>query len=829
MDNAGNTGTTRLIEDFNFGWKFAREDQQGAEAEAFDDTGWRDVRLPHDWSVEESFTQENAGGSTAFLPGGIGWYRKTFSLPATSVDKKTWIEFDGVYSNAGVWINGHFLGKRPYGYVEFIHDLSPYLNYGDPKNSIAIRVDRSAYIDCRWYPGSGIYRHVKLVTAEKVHIPPHGVFITTPLATAEKAEVLIRTEIANARGNSRTAQLKTTLMNEEGNPCAVQETEIVFDGAEKTKVEQRFVVETPSLWDIDAPAMYSALSEIADETGPLDGCSIPFGIRTIAYDAEKGFFLNGRSVKFKGVCLHHDGGLVGAAVPPGVWERRLKSLKKAGCNALRTAHNPPSAEFLDLCDRIGFLVQNEAFDEWDNPKDKRHNYNQKAAEEVTRGYTEYFDEWAEADVESMVLRDRNHPCVVMWSIGNEIEWTYPRYGKAAGYWDGGVDAGYYYDLPPNDIETIKKTFAESGPGEHCLAETAARLAQAIREADTTRPVTANLVIPSVSHLSGYTDTLDVIGYSYRQAVYDYVHELYPEKPTLAAENWGQWHEWRAVAERDYLAGIFLWTGINYLGESHNWPNKASGSGLLDLAGFEKPSFQMFKSLWNDEPHLYIATLSQSDGAPYEQLEDGTIVSKKRNEKWMPMWGWHAVNEHWNYCEGDAVFVEVYTNCDEVELFLDGTSLGVRKLADVEDDRIMKWLVPYAPGKLTAIGKTAGGPVQCQLETAGDPTQIRLTADRSTLTADFYDVVHLTAQLCDAAGLPVRSEERELTFDIQGDCRLLGVDNGATDSVQDYQANNCTTSQGRCLLILQAGDRAGEVVVTASSGGLQSQSVKLRLG
>jgi hypothetical protein len=426
----------------------------------------------------------------------------------------------------------------------------------------------------------------------------------------------------------------------------------------------------------------------------------------------------------------------------------------------------------------------------------------------------------------MVRRDRNHPSVVMWSIGNEIEWTYPRYRVASGYWDDEIEADWQFDPPPLDVPAMRARFEAADPGEYQLATVAHQLSGWIKELDTTRPVTANLVLPCVGHWSGFTDALDIVGYSYRQAIYDYAHQKYPEKMLFGSENYGQWHEWKAALDREYIPGIFLWTGIDYLGEAREWPAKGSPAGLLDLACFPKPRFHMFKSLWRDEPQIYIATVKLAD-SPYEVLDDGQVVHKRRSERWQPTWHWHDVNEHWNYQEGDRVVVEAYSNCPEVELFVNGLSAGVRRLADV-DDRILKWSLPYQAGKVIAVGKAGGEEVRYELITAGPPTVLRLETDKTRLKADGYDVAHLTAQLCDAAGTPVRAEEREIAFELEGACRLLGVDNGSNASVQDYQSTHCVTAQGRCLLIVQSTGQAGTAMVTASGEGQQGQSIKLTL-
>ena len=817
----------RVTQDFNFGWKFSRGDSPEATLPAFDDSAWRDIRLPHDWSVEESFTQEETAGATAFLPGGIGWYRKRFTLPQEAQGKVTWIEFDGVYNNAKVWINGHPLGQRPYGYIPFRYDLTGHLTYGDKPNVLAVRADRSAFVDCRWYPGSGIYRKVKLVTTHPIHVPQWGSYVTTPVAEADQAEVMVRTTVKNSSPLPAKVSVELRLVDADHRCVGENSKETRLLAGETRDVEQLILVTKPKLWDTNNPHLYVVATEIKQDGQVLDRCQTTFGIRSLVYDAQKGFFLNGKQRLFKGVCLHHDGGLVGAAVPDGVWVRRLKALKEAGCNAIRTAHNPPSEAFLDLCDRMGFLVQDEAFDEWDNPKDKRNNYNQQKAEKVTAGYTRYFEKWAEADIKSMVLRDRNHPCIVMWSLGNEIEWTYPRYGQSTGYWEKKNKVNYYDDEPPYDVETIKKNFYARDFGKRDLADTAGNLARWVREIDTTRPVTANLVIPSVSSFSGYTDALDVIGYSYRQSVYDYGHRHYPDKMIIGTENWTQWHEWKPVIEKSYIHGIFLWTGIAYLGESGRWPSKGSNSGLLDFAGFKKPSWHMFRTLWNDEPHVYITT-KELEKSIYKWDEEQQQIIEKTPGAWKRRhWGWYPVNSHWNYQKDEPVVVEVYTNCPEVELFVNGLSQGIHKLAHAED-RVLKWKTTYTAGTITAVGTKDGKRVDWQIKTSQQAAGIELTADKPIMASDFYDVVNITAQLVDQNGVPVTVEDRELVFDIQGDVRRLGVDNGSSTIDQDYQTNHCKTSQGRCLLVLQSKDKNGKVKVTATAGDITSQCLEIQI-
>ncbi len=798
--------------DFNANWSFFLGDVPEAKQLDYDSSSWRTLCLPHDWSVEHPFRQEQAGGATAFLPGGIGWYRKAFYLPESQRDQITWIEFDGIYNNSEVWINGHSLGMRPYGYVPFSYELTEHLRYGAETNVIAVRVDRSAYLDCRWYPGSGIYRDVKLVSAPKVHIPQWGTYVTTPVVDSARAEVVVATTVRNQDDAPQAIQLATSLqlLGNEGALTSSSVERIVDAGAEVT-IEQLFELHDPELWDTESPTLYTAQSELISDLGQ-DVTTTTFGIRHIRYDSDTGFYLNGKPTLLKGVCLHHDGGCVGAAVPLAVWERRLRKLKALGCNAIRTAHNPPSEAFLDLCDRMGFVVQDEIFDEWDYPKDKRKNYKQVAASAETEGYTRYFREWDCRDTEAMMRRDRNHPCIVMWSLGNEIEWTYPGYGDAAGYWTEGLKANYYWDLPPHDDDKRREVFATDERGEYRLAESAARLAEVVRAWDTTRPVTANMVMPSVSQFSGYADLLDIDGYSYRQVVYEYCRERSPAKLIVGTENWAQWSEWKPVLDHDYVAGIFIWPGISYLGEAPAWPQKANDCGLLDLAGFEKPSYQYFRSLWHEAPMVHITTIRLKDSC-YRVDGTGSIVENPDNPR-PRQWLWPTLHEHWNYGEGEEIYVEIYSNCDSVELSLNGRSVGVKNLIDCED-RIFRWVVPYEAGELSAVASSTGSPdVRGSLATTGKPETILLSIERPQSPEAAGTAVHLIAELADADGEPVRSTEREIAFSVDG-ARILGIDNGSSYSVQDYQSDRCETHKGRCLVVLKPeGDRS-TFTVTAS--------------
>ncbi|MDZ8117876.1 sugar-binding domain-containing protein [Pontiella agarivorans] len=808
-------------QNFSNGWKFLPGDVPSAKNAAFDDSAWRELDLPHDWSVEYSFTTNHAGGCTAFLPGGIGWYRKTFEVSAAEKGQIFRIDFDGVYNNSEVWINGHYLGKRPFGYIPFSYELTEYLNYGG-KNTVAVRVDRSAYLDCRWYPGSGIYRDVKWVAHGPVHIEQYGVFVTT-----RGDRVQVDVTLKNRMNAAEPVLLKVDLQDAAGKSVGFQTLEMDLAAGAPAVGTLAFTVGNPERWEPDHPYLYRAEVEVVSGDRVLDRATTGFGIRDIYNDPDKGFFLNGEHMRIKGVCLHHDGGAVGAAVPDAVWERRLRYLKEAGCNAIRTAHNPPSEAFLDLCDRMGFLVQDEAFDEWFNPKDKRHNFNAKDVDDLTRGYSEEFGDWAERDIKAMVLRDRNHPSIIQWSIGNEIEWTYAGYSDATGYWDKENEVSYYWDLPPFSAEEIRERFSVSQKrqGEHILAEQAADLSRWIKELDTTRPVTANMVMPSVSHFSGYADALDVVGYSYRTVLNEWGHEHYPEKMICGTENWVQWEEWKSVLENEHIAGVFLWTGIDYLGESRDWPKRSTASGMLNTAGFRKPRYWFFKTFWKeDEPLVYIAAQPQADSNYL--LKNDEVVENPENPR-DKKWWWPEVSNHWNFEVGEPVYIELYSNCEENELFLNGKSLGVRKLADHED-RLLKWIVPFEEGSLKAVGRNNGQVAAIKtLHTAAEAVAVRLKLDKKTLRADGRDAVHCVAEVVDEKGRSVRHRTHRVRFSVEGDARNIGVDNGNSSSVQDFQSDRCETDQGRVLMMLQAGKTKGDIVVNASVDGLKGATVRIQ--
>lgn len=821
--------STRQITDFNADWRFVLDDKDAFSTVRFDDSDWQLLNLPHDWSIKQKFDQ-SYDGATAYLPGGTGWYRKNFKTIKRHIDNTSYLYFDGVYANSTVWINGHKLGGRINGYIPFYFDISSHLNPLGQQNTVAVRVEHENYIDSRWYTGSGIYRDVQLITTDKLHIDIWGSYITTPEITDNRALVNLELTINNRHQQDKTFEIVTRIYDQNNLVVAVTNDKQTLGSSELVRqtFEQQLQIEDPIRWHTDSPHLYTAVHQIKLDGKEVDKYSTKFGIREIRFDANKGFFLNGKSMKIKGVNLHHGAGLVGTAIPDDVLRRRFLKLKEAGVNAIRTAHNPVSQRFLDMCDELGLLVQAEIFDEWDNPKDKRLNQWERHDDKISRGYAEVFQTEAEADLKDAILRDRNHPAIIMWSIGNEIEWTYPRYKAATGYFDMNAQGNYFFNPPFISSDEITQRFHASKEGKFTLAKTAKKLSGWVKDVDNTRPVTANLILPSVSHVSGYTDALDIIGYSYRRVIYDYGHRLFPDKMIMGAENVVQWHEWQAIEERDFIAGTFLWTGIDYLGESHNaWPRKALESGMLDTAGFEKPSFHMMKTLWNDEPHIHITTQTEEKSL-YKKSENNDVVEKKPDTWDRRVWIWQDVNEHWNYKKDQLVIVEVLSNCESVELWLDNgkhaqQSLGVQTLSN-NPDRILKWAVPYQTGKLIAKGLN-GCHVTSELASASQPVTAKLVTDRTSLQVDNNQVAHITLQLLDASNNPVRHQEQKVAFVLSDNLELLGVDNGDSSSMQHYFASELTTHAGQALLIVRAKDNK-PATVTVNAKGLTANTINL---
>ena len=767
----------RLVADWDAAWLFAKGEFASAMSPSFDDSAWRSLSVPHDWSTEEPFRADYGSGN-GYAAGGIGWYRKHFRLDTAWQGRAVAVEFDGVYANAEVWLNGQFVGGRPYGYSSFAIELTPYLAFGSDDNVLAVRVDHSRFADSRWYTGSGIYRHVRLVVTDRLHIAHWGTFVSTPSVTADAATLRIETAVQNGRERAASFAVRVDILDGGGNVLATADQPGSLESLAAATLVQTVRLQRPRRWSLETPALYTLRTRVLDGAAVRDETLTTFGVRTITFTPDGGFALNDLPVKLKGVCLHHDAGPLGAAVPERVWERRLRALKELGVNAIRTSHNPPAPELLDLCDRIGLLVKDEALDEFTPTKNKWvAGWNQ--GEPGRYGYGEIFAEWGVRDVQDMVRRDRNHASVILWSIGNEID----------------------YPNDPFSHPVLGDRYRPANPRAENLVTAAAPLIAAVKALDATRPVTAALASIVMSNAVGLPDKLDVVGYNYQEDNYAADHATYPRRVIFGSENAHSYSAWAAVRDNAYVAGQFLWTGIDYLGEARAWPSRASGAGLLDLIGFKKPLAWFRQSLWSEKPMVYLCVPPPS----------GTRGS---------------ASEHWNWTAGSTVDVACYTNCAEVELTLNGKSLGVKPSAAAAEG-VLTWRVPYQPGVLEAVGRTNGRAVaRFALETAGPASRIALLPDVRQLRAGQRDIGHLEFQVVDAHGVRVPDAAQAVTFEVNGPAKILAVGNAELSDPESCHDNTHTTFQGRGLAILQSTATSGDVTVRATAPGLEPAVVVL---
>jgi beta-galactosidase len=769
--------TARVIKSFDSDWRFHQGEISGAEKTDFDDSSWRRLDVPHDWSIEGPFDKSNpTGGAGGFLPAGVGWYRKHFTLPMNDKDRRVFIEFDGVMANSDVWINDVHLGKRPYGYVSFGYELSAYLNFGSKPNTLAVRADNSRQPASRWYSGAGIYRHVRLVLTSPVHVTQWGTFVTTPAIAAQQASVHIVSKVINQSANAHLISLQTKIVAPSGEIVTRNETKsrLIAPG-ESLDIERDLIVRNPQRWDLDHPFIYRLVITVRESTRTEGTLAVDedvtlFGIREFKFDADTGFWLNGRNFKLKGVCIHHDGGAFGAAVPLRVWERRLEILKQLGVNAIRTAHNPPAPEFLDLCDRMGFVVMDELFDCWTvakNPYD----------------YHLYFKEWSIIDTRDTVRRDRNHPSIVVYSAGNEI-----------------------HDTPKPEI------------AKPILAS----LVAAFHEEDASRPVTQGLFRPNVSHDydNGLADLLDVVGQNYRENEILAAHRQKPSRKILGTENRHDRTVWLALRDNRPYAGQFLWTGIDYLGEAPGWPIVAHGSGLIDRTGKIRPLGFQRQSWWSDKPMVFItrrvAPTASSPTDPGYQPDP----QRRQQQVLFPDWTPTSLDPH-------NENVEIYSNCQTVELFLNGKSLGSKPRP--ADDSPRNWEVSFAAGTIKAVASNSGRVVAThELRTAGVPSAIILTSDRERITNSWDDLSHVTANVVDSNGVMVPGADNLIEFKVTGPGLVAAVDNGDNASHELFQASSRRAFQGECIAAIKAKASSGRLIITATSPGLRMGSITIRI-
>lgn len=789
---------------WNDDWKFALSDSvQDYSSPDSDDSTWRILSLPHDWSIEGDFSLDNPstpGGGA--LPGGIGWYRKTFTLPETDRGKVVYVDFDGVYRNSEVWINGHSLGFRPNGYVSFRYDLTPYLRYGSQPNVIVVKADNSEQPNSRWYSGSGIYRNVWLVKVNPVHVDNWGTFVHDMKISPEEATFSLEARIRNSSEADREAEVSTSIYDTR---------------MREASVDHQFSISNPKLWSPDSPSLYTAVTEVKVAGKVVDRYETVFGLRTFRWDSATGFYLNDKPLKIKGVCLHHDLGCLGAAVNTRAIERQLQIMKEMGVNAIRTSHNAPAPELLDLCDRMGLLVQDESFDMWERRKSPYD-------------YARYFAEWHERDLTDEILRDRNHASVFMWSIGNEVleQWSHADATEldlqAANLI---LNAGHAIDPALLKDTTLSR---QSLITRH--------LAAIVKRLDTSRVVTAgcNEVNPA-NHLFR-SDALDVLGFNYHEQYLEPFLRNFPgrklivsestsalmtrgyyempsdhiyirpeswDKPFEAPEHvcssydnchvpWGSTHEktWHLVKTLPHVSGLFVWTGFDYLGEPtpYWWPSRSSFFGIVDLAGFPKDVYYMYKSEWTDEPVLHIFP-------------------------------------HWNWKEGEPVDIwAYYNNADEVELYLNGKSLGVRQKTD--STYHVSWRVPFTPGTLRAVSRLGGKEVLVkEIHTAGEPARLVLTPDRSVIQADGSDLSFVTVDVCDIDGNRVPDATPLIRFSVEGPGEIAGTDNGDPNDPNSLRKPKRQAYYGKALVVIRNKGGQGDIHLKAIAEGLPEATVTIQ--
>ena len=768
----------RIVQQWDSDWRFAKGDFATAMSRAFDDHSWRGVTLPHDWSTEEPLSSSYGSGN-GFAAGGVGWYRKHFRLEESAREKLVTVDFDGIYDYSEIWVNGQFVGGRPYGYSSFQVQLSPYLRFGSNDNVLAVRVDHSRFADSRWYTGSGIYRNVRLTMTDNLHVAHWGTCITTPQITAKRALVQVETIVQNDSAESHSFTLRWEAVAPSGEIVATEEQRATAAPKTAATLKHSLKISQPLLWSPDAPLLYSLRCRVMEGSKIVDESENPFGIRSFIFDANNGFSLNGVAMKLKGVCLHHDAGPLGAAVPVPVLEHRLRLLKEIGVNAIRTSHNPPAPELLELCDRLGFLVMDEAFDEFTPAKNKWVE-GRNVGEASRFGYAELFKIWSVRDIQDMVRRDRNHPCIVLWSIGNEVD----------------------YANDPFSHPVLGQEYHPGNPPAQELAQCAKPLIAAVKELDTTRPVTAALANVAMSDAVGLGELLDVAGYNYQEQRYADDHKSRPRRILYGSENRHDYRAWLAVRDNKYVAGQFLWTGIDYLGEAGTWPNHASPPGLFDLCGFKKPLAWFRQSLWSDKPMVYLCV-----------RDSGTQDFRRR----LPA-------EHWNCASNSTATVLCYANCDEVELTLNGRTLGTKKMADANNGTLA-WQVPFEPGALKAFGRVKGKPVcDFELHTAGATARIELLPDKRTLETG--GICQIEVRIADEKGVRVLGSDVEVALELIGPARLLGFGNGNVNDTASCSSNQHKTFQGRALAFLQSTSEPGNIVVKASAAGLEAASLRL---
>ena len=775
-------------------WKFQLQSQQQSINLQDDAAKWRTVTLPHDWSVEGRYSHTYAS-ATGYLPGGLGWYAKSFTVPVGQKGNKVFIYFEGVYNRSKVYLNGHLLGERPNGYISFMYDMTPYLKYDEP-NDLRVEVDHTRYNDSRWYTGSGIYRDVYLVYANPVHVDLWGTFCTTENVSAQKADFKVQTTLRNESDKKAKVQVELSLFEKEsGRLVASSKKGVGLAVGDSVDCVQKLRVQRPKIWSIENPNLYRLVTTLYVNGEKTETNEIQTGVRTIRFDANEGFFLNGVNTKLKGVCIHHDGGCLGAAVPREVWKRRLENLRSLGCNAIRMSHNPQAPDVYELCDEMGFVVMDEAFDEWEYPK-KKWVEGWNVGKPGFEGNADYFNEWCERDARDMVLRDRNHPSIIMWSIGNEVDYPNDPYSHPIldkGTINQPVQGGYLKDNPPAER----------------LGEISARLAKVVRKYDLSRPVTAALAGVIMSNHTDYPGNLDICGYNYTENRYGIDHETYPNRVIYGSENGRGLNEWKAVRDNKHIFAQFIWTGLDYLGESGRYPSRGLNTGMLDFAGFVKPLGHYRRVMWREDPVAYVGT------NPAPRREGGR------------RWGGDP-QPVWNYEEGQPVKVTSYCNTPYSRILLNGKEVGEKKPFN-EETFATTWEIPFKAGELKVEALDENGKVVAEhtLYTCDKPEAISAKADVNVISKE-RGVTQIELQIVDKNGRPVFLSDNEIACRIEGPVKLLGMESGSNTDMTGNKEQRRRVYQGRLIAYVQATGEGGEAKVTFTSPWLESSVVELAI-
>lgn len=803
-------------EKINNNWKFILYDVPEAKDPSFNDGRWQNVNLPHDWSVRQQLSPTLAS-ATGYLPGGIGWYRKTIDIPQDKKNKKVYLYFEGVYNRSEVYLNGHLLGERPNGYISFMYDATPYLNDTE-ENVIAVRVDHSKSADSRWYTGSGIYRDVWVVYSNPIHIAQWGVFAYPTIEKNNNGTLNIEVELDNETKSNEQLYVVNELFDRNGKSVAKKRERLNVSATASNKLTTSLALRNPELWSIDEPNLYTLETTILKGNESIDASTTTTGFRDFTFDPNKGFALNGDWMKMKGVCIHHDAGVLGAAVPREIWKRRLINLKEIGVNAIRTSHNPQAPDLYELCDELGLLVMNEAYDEWEFPKRKwLEGWN--VGTPGFEGSYDFFEEWGEKDMADLVRRDRNHISIFAWSIGNEVD--YPNDPYSHPVLDGGAETGF--------TQPIHGGYKKDAPDAMRLGDIAKRLVAVVKKYDKSRATTAGLAGVAMSNETAYPGALDIAGYNYTESLYDSDHKKYPERVIYGSENRHELGAWKSVRDKEFIFGQFLWTGIDYLGESGRWPSRGFYSGLLDFGGFIKPRGYFRQSLWSDKPMAYLGTYPTPGRGSVNQMRDvWSQLEAGKNEEYVERVPSVDAWSIWNYSEGQMIRVVAYTNAAKAKLMLNNKEVG--PVQDYNDESgVIYWDIPFSKGELKVIGMDKNNKEVSSyiINSSNQPHSIKIISDDEVISKD--GVAQVILQVVDENGVPVMLSDNEITCYLSANGELLGLEGSNNSDMSDYTDNKHRVYHGRMVAFIKPkGDKLEDIKVRFTSPWLESAEASIKI-